>query len=144
MKKKIVLSGIVLAIAIALAVLFAANPFSGESKPNTVASTLLCRELPPEEIDFTILNDIYASIKESSVFRATADDPQTLYRGGAVAVFKQLGVPESQIPRWVWGEIDQRIATGSIDFTVFQRIYERLRDDPQYQNDPAYQDLRNP
>ena len=138
---------VVIAFGLGLVLVLAACvPFSGsdDKAPKPDGQNLLCATLPSEEIDFTVLNDIYDLVKQNSVFRETADDPRTLLRGGITAVFQQLGVEESRIPSWVWDEIDAQVATGQIDFTVFQRIFERLRDDPQYQNDPAYQDFRSP
>ena len=138
---------VVIAFGLGLVLVLAACvPFSGsnDKAPKPDGKNLLCVALPAEEIDFTVLNDIYDLVKQNSVFRETADDPRTLLRGGITAVFQQLGVEESRIPSWVWDEIDAQVATGQIDFTVLQRIFERLRDDPAYQKDPAYQDFRNP
>ena len=134
------------ALVVAFLVLFlVVQPFGSSGGVPVPEDGRLCRELPPEEIDFTILNEIYQIAKVNSVkFKDIEDDAGVLLREGITAVFDKLGVPPVDIPPFVWDEIDAELAKKDPDFTVIQRIFERLRDDPAFRDNPAFEDFQNP
>src|SRR3989338_2854995 len=143
--QKLVLAA--LAIALGLGFFFVAGqPFGKKENPTLSLAEPLCGQFNPSDIDFSVLNDIRDIIMQYSVFYAKnrPDQAQVLNRSLPV-IFGTFGVPEEEIPAWAWDMVKEASRKGiEADFAVIQRIYERLRDDPEYQQLPAYNRLNSP
>ena len=108
------------------------------------ASDVLCPQATPPEVDFTVLNDVYTLFRQESVYQSQVSKPDVLLKGALKTIFGFVGVNEKNIPDWANQMVDQQIASGQVDFSVIQKVYERMAQDPAYsvlQNPQRRQDL---
>ncbi len=132
-------------LAVVLVGVVGFSVYRNSGTPSDVSnSNVLCPQVTPPEVDFTVLNDVYALFRQESVYQSQVSKPDILLRGALKTIFGFVGVNEKNIPGWATDMVDQQIAAGQIDFGVIQKVYERMIQDPAYsvlQNPQRRQDL---
>lgn len=105
------------------------------------------RKWPPlcvitqRDVDFTVLQDVMFILTHYSVFMSPvfeevfgkqAKSQAYLMRQSLETIFAFLAVPKDQIPQWATQMIEQEINAGTYNYAVFNDIYNKLIQDPQY------------
>lgn len=103
----------------------------------------LCSKAEMKDIDFTVLKDVDYIVRKYSVFTSpvfkdtfgdTLKDQAYLIRVARDTLFCGfLAVPKDQIPQWAIDWVEEDIENGNYDYKVFNRIYQELLKDPQYE-----------
>lgn len=141
-------------LVLVLSILLTASVFAPGCEAPTTTPTQLTEEyietLPPfcpreeiQDIDLTVLKDVVSILEDNSVFMSpvfeqtfgrTAKDQAYLMRKARDTIFSGfLGIPPDQIPQWARDWIEAEISSGNYDYEVFNRIYQELIQDPQYE-----------
>jgi len=103
----------------------------------------LCPKTEIKEVDLGILRDVDYVIRNKSVFTSpfftdvfgdTLKDKAFLMRAARDTLFSGfLALPKDQIPQWAVDWIEEEISSGRYDYGVFNKVYQELIKDPQYE-----------
>ncbi|MDX1535429.1 MAG: S41 family peptidase [Candidatus Spechtbacterales bacterium] len=135
MKPRLVVFMIITLLVSACSVLGGDNTSANGNNDNS-----FCPEVERQEIDFSVLNDVVIAINEYSVFTDTAQNSELLLDSSLDTLFNYLGVRSSGIPDWAHDIVDEEVerSGGAPNFSVLNRVVDRLQDDSQYS------DLKDP
>ncbi len=156
MKRGRMRARLVLALSILLAVSVVVPGCGAPTPAPTELTEDYIRTLPSfcpkagiEDIDLTVLQDVVFILETNSVFMSpvfeetfgkTGKDQDYLLRKARDTIFSGfLGIPPDQIPQWAKDWVEAEISSGNYDYEVFNRIYQELIQEPQYEylKDPS-------